>query len=87
VKLLNVAGPRASGEPGVGESVMRTLQAAFGQITLDGSRLLKELRSPVVAQRYGGQDFGELCRVAVLALERLDWDTGMMKFSGVGRED
>jgi hypothetical protein len=32
VKVLNVAGPRASGEPGVGEFVMRTLQVAFGQI-------------------------------------------------------
>jgi hypothetical protein len=33
VKVLNVAGPRASKEPGVGEFVMRTLDKAFGQIT------------------------------------------------------
>jgi len=33
VSVLNVAGPRASKEPGVGDFVMRTLQAAFGQIT------------------------------------------------------
>jgi Circularly permutated YpsA SLOG family len=32
VKVLNVAGPRASSEPGVGEFVMRTLEEAFGQI-------------------------------------------------------
>jgi hypothetical protein len=32
VKILNVAGPRASHEPGVGEFVMRTLQVTFGQI-------------------------------------------------------
>jgi hypothetical protein len=32
VKILNVAGPRASKEPGVGEFVMRTLQLAFGKI-------------------------------------------------------
>ena len=31
VKILNVAGPRASNEPGVGEFVMRTLEAAFGR--------------------------------------------------------
>jgi hypothetical protein len=31
VKILNVAGPRASNEPGVGEFVVRTLQAAFGR--------------------------------------------------------
>jgi Circularly permutated YpsA SLOG family len=30
VKVLNVAGPRASKEPGVGEFVMRTLGEAFG---------------------------------------------------------
>jgi Circularly permutated YpsA SLOG family len=30
VKVLNVAGPRASNEPGVGEFVMRTLGEAFG---------------------------------------------------------
>jgi hypothetical protein len=30
VKILNVAGPRASKEPGVGEFVMRTLEEAFG---------------------------------------------------------
>jgi hypothetical protein len=30
VKILNVAVPRASGEPGVGEFVMRTLEEAFG---------------------------------------------------------
>jgi hypothetical protein len=29
---LNVAGPRASNEPGVGEFVMRTLRLAFGKI-------------------------------------------------------
>jgi hypothetical protein len=29
VKILNVAGPRASKEPGVGEFVMRTLDKAF----------------------------------------------------------
>jgi Circularly permutated YpsA SLOG family len=33
VKVLNMAGPRASKEPGVGEFVMRTLQVAFGQLT------------------------------------------------------
>jgi len=33
VKILNVAGPRASNEPGVGDFAMRTLQVAFGQIT------------------------------------------------------
>ena len=31
VKTLNVAGPRASNEPGVGEFVVRTLEEAFGQ--------------------------------------------------------
>jgi hypothetical protein len=29
VRVLNVAGPRASKEPGVGEFVVRTLQKAF----------------------------------------------------------
>jgi hypothetical protein len=29
VKVLNVAGPRASKEPGVGEFVVRTLEEAF----------------------------------------------------------
>ena len=32
VKVLNVAGPRASKEPGVGEFVVRMLQLAFGKI-------------------------------------------------------
>jgi hypothetical protein len=32
VKVLNVAGPRASKEPGVGEFVMRTLEEAFGNM-------------------------------------------------------
>ena len=32
VKILNVAGPRASKEPGVGDFVIRTLQLAFGKI-------------------------------------------------------
>jgi Circularly permutated YpsA SLOG family len=32
VKVLNVAGPRTSKEPGVGDFVMRTLQLAFGKI-------------------------------------------------------
>jgi hypothetical protein len=32
VKVLNVAGPRASKEPGVGEFVTRTLGEAFGPI-------------------------------------------------------
>jgi Circularly permutated YpsA SLOG family len=31
VKVLNVAGPRASKEPGVGEFVVRTLEEAFGR--------------------------------------------------------
>jgi hypothetical protein len=30
LKTLNVAGPRASNEPGVGEFVTRTLEEAFG---------------------------------------------------------
>jgi hypothetical protein len=30
--VLNVAGPRASKEPGVGEFVMRTLEEAFGNM-------------------------------------------------------
>ena len=30
IRVLNVAGPRASGEPGVGAFVMATLNAAFG---------------------------------------------------------
>ena len=30
VKVLDVAGPRASKEPGVGEFVVRTLEEAFG---------------------------------------------------------
>jgi hypothetical protein len=30
VKVLNVAGPRVTNEPGVGEFVMRTLEQAFG---------------------------------------------------------
>jgi len=30
VKVLNVAGPRASKEPGVGDFVMGTLDEAFG---------------------------------------------------------
>jgi hypothetical protein len=33
VTVLNVAGPRASKEPGVRDFVMRTLEEAFGQIT------------------------------------------------------
>ena len=36
VKVLNVAGPRASKEPGVGEFVMRILQLAFGKIAQVG---------------------------------------------------
>lgn len=36
VKVLNVAGPRASNETGVGEFVMRTLQLAFGKIAQVG---------------------------------------------------
>jgi hypothetical protein len=32
VKVLNVAGPRASKEPGVGEFVARILEEAFGEI-------------------------------------------------------
>jgi hypothetical protein len=36
VKVLNVAGPRATKEPGVGEFVMRTLQLAFGKIAQVG---------------------------------------------------
>ena len=32
VKVLNVAGPRASNEPGVGQFVVRTLEEAFGKI-------------------------------------------------------
>jgi hypothetical protein len=32
VKVLNVAGPRASEEPGVGDFVMRTLEEVFGDI-------------------------------------------------------
>jgi hypothetical protein len=32
VKVLNVAGPRMSNEPGVGEFVISTLQVSFGQI-------------------------------------------------------
>jgi Circularly permutated YpsA SLOG family len=36
VKILNVAGPRASKEPGVGEFVMSTLQLAFGKIAQVG---------------------------------------------------
>ena len=36
VKILNVAGPRASKEAGVGEFVMRTLQLAFGKIAQVG---------------------------------------------------
>jgi Circularly permutated YpsA SLOG family len=32
VKVLNVAGPRASKEPGVGEFVMRTLDEVFTDI-------------------------------------------------------
>ena len=32
VKILNVAGPRASKEPGVGEFVMSTLDKAFADI-------------------------------------------------------
>jgi Circularly permutated YpsA SLOG family len=31
VKVLNVAGPRASKEPGVRDFVMRTLEQAFGE--------------------------------------------------------
>jgi Circularly permutated YpsA SLOG family len=31
VKVLNVAGPRESKEPGVGEFVMRTLEEAYGK--------------------------------------------------------
>jgi hypothetical protein len=31
VKILNVAGPRASNESGVGEFVVRTLEQAFGE--------------------------------------------------------
>ena len=33
VKVLNVAGPRASNEPGVGDFVLRTLEEAFGRIS------------------------------------------------------
>ncbi len=32
VKILNVAGPRASKEPGVGEFVVRTLGQAFAEM-------------------------------------------------------
>jgi hypothetical protein len=32
VKVLNVAGPRASNEPGVGEFVVRTLEQAFAEM-------------------------------------------------------
>jgi hypothetical protein len=32
VKVLNVAGPQASNEPGVGEFVMRTLRVALGKM-------------------------------------------------------
>jgi hypothetical protein len=45
VKVLNVAGPRASKEPGVGEFVMKILEEAFGQIAWDGSKLLEKLRT------------------------------------------
>ena len=31
VKILNVAGPGASNEPGLGDFVMRTLEQAFGE--------------------------------------------------------
>ena len=40
VKILNVAGPRASNEPWVGEFVMRTLEEVFGEIGPVGSPLL-----------------------------------------------
>jgi hypothetical protein len=33
VRVLNVAGPRASQETGVGEFVIRTLEAAFDRIS------------------------------------------------------
>jgi hypothetical protein len=32
VKVLNMAGPRASKEPGVGKFVIRTLEEAFGKM-------------------------------------------------------
>jgi len=32
VKILNVAGPQASNEPGVGDFVMRTLEEVFGAL-------------------------------------------------------
>jgi len=31
-KILNVAGPRASNEPGVGDFVVRTLDEVFGEM-------------------------------------------------------
>jgi hypothetical protein len=31
IRVLNVAGPRESGEPGVGQFVAELLEAAFGQ--------------------------------------------------------
>ena len=64
VKILNVAGPRASKEPGVGELVMSTLEEVLArlpkQITA-AQHFRSRPRRPAVAQGYGGQ--------AVLVLE------------------
>jgi hypothetical protein len=49
VKILNVAGPRASNEPGVGEFVMRTLEKAFGE----KQRSSHNRTSPVLDCRAG----------------------------------
>ena len=41
--MLNVAGPRASKEPGVGEFVVRTLEVAVWPDRLEASRMLREI--------------------------------------------
>ena len=45
VKVLNVAGPRASKEPGVGEFVARILEEALGEMARSESPPLEELRT------------------------------------------
>jgi hypothetical protein len=45
VKVLNVAGPRASEEPGVGEFVIRSLEEAFGKLAQSDHRCSRPLSS------------------------------------------
>ena len=65
VKVLNMAGPRASKEPGVGEFVMRTLEEAFGNMargteTGRGSHSWGYTRDPAIRPSKHGRLRAEL---------------------------